>query len=118
MPESRTSVDLSNVDGDTNTTDLLDSHLFSYSTAKVLTLNGTIFENSNGKYKPKWASGGGLADRREAADLISILHSPLRSYSRDDRGPEYSIFIGDLGPEANDFVFVSLFQSRFAWFTR
>lgn len=33
--------------------------------------------------------------------------------SRDDRGPEYSIFVGDLGPEVNEFVLVSLFQSRF-----
>lgn len=33
--------------------------------------------------------------------------------SSDDRGPEYSIFVGDLGPEVNEFVLVSLFQSRF-----
>jgi RNA recognition motif-containing protein len=33
--------------------------------------------------------------------------------SRDDRGPEYSIFVGDLGPEVNEYVLVSLFQSRF-----
>ena len=32
---------------------------------------------------------------------------------RDDRGPEYSIFVGDLGPEVNEYVLVSLFQSRF-----
>jgi RNA recognition motif-containing protein len=46
-------------------------------------------------FKLNWASGGGLADRR------------------DDRGPEYSIFVGDLGPEVNEYVLVSLFQSRF-----
>ena len=34
-------------------------------------------------------------------------------YSRDDRGPEFSIFVGDLGPEVNEYVLVSLFQSRF-----
>ena len=34
-------------------------------------------------------------------------------FSRDDRGPEYSIFVGDLGPEVNEYVLVSLFQSRF-----
>ena len=33
--------------------------------------------------------------------------------SRDDRGPEYSIFVGDLGPEVNEYVLVSLFQARF-----
>jgi len=37
----------------------------------------------------------------------------LISFSSDDRGPEYSIFVGDLGPEVNEFVLVSLFQSRF-----
>lgn len=34
-------------------------------------------------------------------------------YNSDDRGPEFSIFVGDLGPEVNEFVLVSLFQSRF-----
>jgi RNA recognition motif-containing protein len=31
----------------------------------------------------------------------------------DDRGPEYSIFVGDLGPEVNEFVLVSLFQNKY-----
>lgn len=34
--------------------------------------------------------------------------------SRDDRGPEYSVFVGDLGPEVNEYALVSLFQGRFA----
>lgn len=51
--------------------------------------------NSSRPFKLNWASGGGLADRR------------------DDRGPEFSIFVGDLGPEVNEYVLVSLFQSRF-----
>ncbi|KAI9791708.1 MAG: hypothetical protein M1816_003518 [Peltula sp. TS41687] len=63
--------------------------------AKALTLNGTMIPNSTRPFKLNWASGGGLADRR------------------DDRGPEYSIFVGDLGPEVNEYVLVSLFQSRF-----
>lgn len=33
--------------------------------------------------------------------------------SRDDRSPEYSIFVGDLGPEVTEFVLVSLFQNKF-----
>lgn len=33
--------------------------------------------------------------------------------SSDDRGPEFSIFVGDLGPEVNEYVLVSLFQARF-----
>ncbi|KAI9798623.1 MAG: hypothetical protein M1825_005047 [Sarcosagium campestre] len=63
--------------------------------AKALTLNGSIIPNSQRPFKLNWASGGGLADRR------------------DDRGPEFSIFVGDLGPEVNEYVLVSLFQSRF-----
>ncbi|KAI9699510.1 MAG: hypothetical protein M1820_007141 [Bogoriella megaspora] len=65
--------------------------------AKALALNGQTIPNTQRPFKLNWASGGGLADR-----------------SRDDRGPEYSIFVGDLGPEVNEFVLVSLFQSRFA----
>ncbi|KKK26193.1 mRNA binding post-transcriptional regulator (Csx1), partial [Aspergillus rambellii] len=64
--------------------------------AKALSLNGTPMPNTNRLFKLNWATGGGLADR-----------------SRDDRGPEYSIFVGDLGPEVNEYVLVSLFQSRF-----
>lgn len=64
--------------------------------AKALTLNGTPIPNSNRPFKLNWASGGGLADR-----------------SRDDRGPEYSIFVGDLGPEVNEYVLHSVFQNRF-----
>lgn len=64
---------------------------------KALSLNGQMIPNSNRPFKLNWASGGGLADR-----------------SRDDRGPEYSIFVGDLGPEVNEYVLVSLFQSKYA----
>lgn len=64
--------------------------------AKALTLNGQLIPNSNRPFKLNWASGGGLADR-----------------SRDDRGPEYSIFVGDLGPEVNEYVLVSLFQGKY-----
>lgn len=64
--------------------------------AKALTVSGTPMPNSSRPFKLNWASGGGLADR-----------------SRDDRGPEFSIFVGDLGPEVNEYVLVSLFQSRF-----
>ncbi|RMZ88842.1 hypothetical protein DV736_g3934, partial [Chaetothyriales sp. CBS 134916] len=63
--------------------------------SKALQLNGQAMPNSTRQFKLNWASGGGLADRR------------------DDRSPEYSIFVGDLGPEVNEYVLVSLFQSRF-----
>ncbi|KAF2150823.1 RNA-binding domain-containing protein [Myriangium duriaei CBS 260.36] len=62
---------------------------------KALALNGSLIPNSNRPFKLNWASGGGLADRR------------------DDRGPEYSIFVGDLGPEVNEYVLVNIFQNRF-----
>lgn len=64
--------------------------------AKALSLNGQLIPNSNRPFKLNWASGGGLADR-----------------SRDDRGPEFSIFVGDLGPEVNEFVLVQLFQGKY-----
>ncbi|KAG4440462.1 hypothetical protein IFR05_004056 [Cadophora sp. M221] len=67
--------------------------------AKALSLNGSMIPNTSRPFKLNWASGGGLADRR--------------SESRDDRGPEFSIFVGDLGPEVNEYVLVSLFQARF-----
>ncbi|QIW97919.1 hypothetical protein AMS68_003437 [Peltaster fructicola] len=66
------------------------------SAARALGLNGQMIPNSNRQFKLNWASGGGLADR-----------------SRDDRGPEFSIFVGDLGPEVNEYVLLSLFQSKF-----
>lgn len=43
---------------------------------------------------------------------IEFLHFKADKLS-DDRSPEYSIFVGDLGPEVNEYVLVSLFQSRF-----
>lgn len=61
----------------------------------ALALNGSAIPNSTRVFKLNWASGGGLVDRR------------------DDRGPEYSIFVGDLGPEVNEYVLVALFQARF-----
>ncbi|QVM09452.1 hypothetical protein D8B26_004114 [Coccidioides posadasii str. Silveira] len=63
--------------------------------AKALSVNGTPMPNTNRPFKLNWATGGGLSD------------------SREDRTPEYSIFVGDLGPEVNEYVLVSLFQSRF-----
>ncbi|EMR68121.1 putative mrna binding post-transcriptional regulator protein [Eutypa lata UCREL1] len=63
---------------------------------KALQLNGTPVPNSDRQFRLNWASGGGLVDRR------------------DDRSPEYSIFVGDLGHEVNEFVLVALFQARFA----
>src|SRR5271170_487927 len=63
--------------------------------AKALTYNGTLIPNTQRPFKLNWASGGGLQDRR------------------DDRGPEFSIFVGDLGPEVTEYMLVSLFQVRY-----
>ncbi|KAH6648246.1 hypothetical protein BKA67DRAFT_357676 [Truncatella angustata] len=63
--------------------------------AKALQLNGSPVPNTDRVFRLNWASGGGLVDRR------------------DDRSPEYSIFVGDLGHEVNEFVLVALFQARF-----
>ncbi|KAK9486599.1 hypothetical protein V1527DRAFT_462923 [Lipomyces starkeyi] len=63
--------------------------------AKALTLNGTLIPNTQRAFKLNWASGGGFSERR------------------DDRSPEYSIFVGDLGPETSEYVLLNLFQSRY-----
>jgi RNA recognition motif-containing protein len=59
-----------------------------------------------------------LADRRLDSQFTQYYFPPITGVfanlnRRDDRGPEYSIFVGDLGPEVNEYVLVSLFQSRF-----
>lgn len=63
--------------------------------AKALQLNGQIIPGTNRPFKVNWASGGGISDRQ------------------DDRGPEFSIFVGDLGPEVNEYALSSLFQQRY-----
>jgi RNA recognition motif-containing protein len=77
-------------------------------------MNGQPVPNSQRVFKLNWASGGGLVDRRYAKKSQSYPspHPNCPVFS-DDRGPEFSIFVGDLGPEVNEFVLVSLFQSRF-----
>ncbi|CAG8439875.1 7379_t:CDS:2 [Ambispora gerdemannii] len=59
------------------------------------TVNGTLIPNTQRVFKLNWASGGGLTDRK------------------DDRGPEFSIFVGDLGPEVNEWMLVTTFQQRY-----
>jgi len=105
--------------------------------AKALALNGQMIPNSSRPFKLNWASGGGLADRRFVHPCFRILITridPLafasqfaeiercklswgtvtdNPISRDDRGPEYSIFVGDLGPEVNEFALMSLFQNKY-----
>ncbi|KAF2751508.1 RNA-binding domain-containing protein [Sporormia fimetaria CBS 119925] len=58
--------------------------------------NGQIIPNTNRPFKLNWASGGGLSDR-----------------NREDRGPEFSVFVGDLGPEVNEDGLMQLFKTKF-----
>lgn len=64
-------------------------------TKALLGLNGTFIPNSNKLFKLNWASGGGLSDKKEY------------------EGPEYSIFVGDLGPDVTDHLLLTTFQSRY-----
>ncbi|KAL0095022.1 hypothetical protein F4703DRAFT_1788694 [Phycomyces blakesleeanus] len=59
------------------------------------TYNGALIPNTHKPFKLNWASGGGLIDRRE------------------DRQPEYSIFVGDLSPEVNESGLLVIFQTRY-----
>lgn len=78
--------------------------------SKALSLNGTIIPGTTRLFKLNWASGGGLTDRKyEVVDFALKIFI----YFRDDREPEFSIFVGDLGPEVNEYLLVSLFQSRY-----
>ncbi|ORY93115.1 hypothetical protein BCR43DRAFT_507555 [Syncephalastrum racemosum] len=57
--------------------------------------NGTLIPNTHKQFKLNWASGGGLIDRRE------------------DRQPEYSIFVGDLTPECTELSLLAVFQAHY-----
>ncbi|USP79223.1 mrna binding post-transcriptional regulator [Curvularia clavata] len=82
--------------------------------AKALNLNGQLIPNSNRPFKLNWASGGGLADRRQVLSSTSPNAMIANTQqSRDERGPEFSIFVGDLGPEVTEFVLVQLFQNKY-----
>ncbi|KAF2857127.1 RNA-binding domain-containing protein [Piedraia hortae CBS 480.64] len=64
--------------------------------SRALAFNGQVIPNSSRPFKLNWASGGGLNDR-----------------TRDDRGPEHSIFVGDLGPEVTEYVLNSVFAAKY-----
>ncbi|KAI8380010.1 hypothetical protein EDC96DRAFT_492640 [Choanephora cucurbitarum] len=61
----------------------------------MATFNGVPMPNSHRSFKLNWASGGGLIDRKE------------------DRQPEYSIFVGDLSPEVNETELLAIFQAHY-----
>ncbi|CAH1756113.1 7171_t:CDS:2 [Entrophospora sp. SA101] len=61
----------------------------------LASLNGTSIPGTNRIFKLNWAFGGGLADKK------------------DDRIPEFSIFVGDLGPDVNEWILMTVFYQRY-----
>lgn len=57
--------------------------------------NGEVIPNTSCTFKLNWASGGGLVDRKE------------------DRQPEYSVFLGDLSADCTEQILLTIFQSRY-----
>lgn len=64
------------------------------------------FKSVNSPFSPGAEPFKPLFTEEERSRLLTTRRS-------EDRGPEYSIFVGDLGPEVNEYVLVSLFQARF-----
>lgn len=64
------------------------------------------------------ASGSGLVDRRYVFPSATHLESVhvLKMVHSDDRGPEFSIFDGDLGPQRSNEVWTTvIIMSLFRW---
>lgn len=60
----------------------------------LTTFNRTLIPGTNRYFKLNWASGGANGKKEE-------------------RVPEYSIYVGDLAPEVNDALLTATFQSRY-----
>ncbi|KAJ3188591.1 hypothetical protein HDU85_004305 [Gaertneriomyces sp. JEL0708] len=61
----------------------------------LTTINGTVIPGTQRVFKLNWASGGGA---QRGVDI---------------GGPEFSIFVGDLGGEVTDFMLLQTFQARY-----
>lgn len=86
--------------------------------ANAIQRNGQPIPNSSRPFKLNWASGGGLADRRFDSPNTdrNVIYNEAESdtfHSRDDRGPEFSIFVGDLAPDVGEFALMAHFQGRY-----
>jgi RNA recognition motif-containing protein len=57
------------------------------------TVHGTRMPNSNKLFRLNWASGGGIYDKKE------------------DRAPEYSLFVGDLSNDVDETFLLISFMS-------
>ncbi|KAJ3330116.1 hypothetical protein HDU76_006409, partial [Blyttiomyces sp. JEL0837] len=62
---------------------------------QLTTVQGSVIPGTNRVFKLNWASGGGLVDKT------------------NQTGPEFSVFVGDLGQEVNDLLLFTTFQSRY-----
>lgn len=88
----------------------------SSSAAKALmSLNGTPIPGTAKFFKLNWASGGGLSDKKCVFLISFVFHFYFNFVlSRDYIGPEFSIFVGDLGPEVNDLLLHSIFAQHYS----
>ncbi|KAI8141828.1 hypothetical protein BJV82DRAFT_645183 [Fennellomyces sp. T-0311] len=61
----------------------------------LATVHGTRMPNMQRVFRLNWASGGGIHDRKE------------------DRAPEYSLFVGDLSSEVDETLLLNLFRQHY-----
>ncbi|KAG2222341.1 hypothetical protein INT45_009814 [Circinella minor] len=62
----------------------------------LATVHGTRMPNMQRVFRLNWASGGGIHDRKE------------------DRAPEYSLFVGDLSSEVDETLLLKIFRQHYA----
>ncbi|KAI8880638.1 RNA-binding domain-containing protein [Backusella circina FSU 941] len=61
----------------------------------LATIHGSKIPNSQRTFRLNWASGGGICDRKE------------------DRAPEFSLFVGDLSSDVDETYLLSVFRRRY-----
>jgi RNA recognition motif-containing protein len=61
----------------------------------LTTIHGSKIPNSNKTFRLNWASGGGICDKKE------------------DRLPEYSLFVGDLSHDIDETFLLSIFRNKY-----
>ncbi|KAI9258792.1 hypothetical protein BDA99DRAFT_101452 [Phascolomyces articulosus] len=61
----------------------------------LATVHGTRMPNMQRVFRLNWASGGGIHDRKE------------------DRAPEYSLFVGDLSSEVDETLLLNIFRQHY-----
>ncbi|KAJ3152119.1 hypothetical protein HDU86_005964 [Geranomyces michiganensis] len=66
----------------------------------LASLNGTTIPGTTRVFKLNWASGGGAAGIMSGGPGM-------------ERGPEYSLFVGDLGPDVTDYMLLQAFLPRY-----